>query len=296
LIDGSFSVADSVAPVLVAATVHEPDSAQPLKRILLTLSEPADPAAGSASLIFKREGASFPEKAVRIVRTERVGDRDWIVYLDSTAESLPIAGDSAALATDGSVRDAQGNAPAHAFFRRLEGDPPARAPLDLFVSFANGSRIDPRQPPGAAPPSLPMSSPAFIPIGRDGSPLAGPGRCPDCAAVRDGMFAGPVFHLQVPGPSTYAFRIFTNAGAFVASGTGRIEAGDLQSLEKGGGPGGARWRARIVWNGRAASGAEAGTGAYILLAEARSDRDARTGAPEAAGTWKIRFGLLRIPR
>jgi fibro-slime domain-containing protein len=293
LAEGTFPLADSAAPVLVAASIREPDSAQPLKRILLTLSEPAV-LAGPEPLLCKRDGSAFAAGGVRLERAERVGDRDWILYVDPASEAMPVAGDSAALAVGGPVRDVSGNAPAHAFFRRLEGDPPARAPLDLFVTFANGSRLDPRPAAGAAPPALPSWAPAFIPVGRAGAPL--PGRCDGCEAVRDGIFAGPVFHLQVPGPSSYAFRIFTNAGEFVASGRGRIEAGDLALLEKGGGPGGVRYRVRIVWNGRSAAGAVAGTGAFVLLAEARGDRDARTGAPETARTWKIRFGSLRGPR
>ncbi len=299
--DTLFAVADSAAPVIISAEVREPDSTQPLKRLLITLSEPAtiDPAAPEP-LAFRGEavavgqGRAFPLGAVRIARMEKIGDRRYQFLLDSGSAVLPVAGDSVALSLDGSARDAYGNTPVHPQFRRLEGRPPAPGPLDVYVTFPNGTRdapasgspnVSPRLPPGAVP--------AFIPVGREGAPLPGPGRCSGCAAFRDGRFAGPVFQLQVPGPTAYAFRIFTNTGAFVARGQGRVEAEDLDALEKRGGPGGVRYLARIVWTGRAESGGQAGTGVYVLTALLLSDRDARTGAPPRAETRKIRFGLLR---
>ncbi len=91
----------------------------------------------------------------------------------------------------------------------------------------------------------------------------------------------------------YEFRIFTNLGAFVMGGSGRIETSDLPLLERSNGPIGLAYRARVVWTGLTASGGKAGTGAYVLTAVLRSDMDLKTGAEAKTEIRRIRFGLMR---
>ena len=290
ILAASFPVADSAAPVIVSAEVREPDSLNPLKRILVTYSEITVIAPGAKTpLIFKRRDQELPGDQVIVTRRERTGDWQYVFYLDSASGILPVAGDSVAVNPDGQTRDTSGNTPAHKLFRKLDGTPPAGAPLDLFVTFPNGSKADPSAGSGIETPA------AFIPVGRDGAPLPGngPGKCAGCPASGNGIFAGPVFHLETPGPMEYRFRIFSNLGTFVAEGHGRIEAEDLPLLEKSGGLGGVKYRARVVWTGRTASGGKAGTGAYILAALLIPDADGKTGVRPEAQSRKITFGLLR---
>jgi fibro-slime domain-containing protein len=294
LLDGTFALEDSAAPVITAAEILEPDSAQPLKRVLITYSEAiqAPPADGNA-LVFKREDREFAGGLVRVQRLERTGERKYVFYLDSASEAFPIAGDSVAIPMHGGTRDLLGNAPARKLFRKLEGSLPGTPPMDVFVTFPNETRELPSG--GAEPEAGAGTTAAFIPVGRDGAALPGNGigKCSGCAAGRNGGFSGPVFHLRIPAPTAYGFRIFSNLGILVAEGNGRIEAEDLPLLDKETGPAGLKYRARIVWTGRTPSGGKAGTGAYILLATLRSDGDADTGAPPATETRKIVFGLIR---
>jgi hypothetical protein len=290
LLDSPFAVADSAAPVIAAGDILEPDSAQPLKRILIAFSETVRlPAAPGAALAFKRGDREFIADEIRILRVEKTGDRNYAFYVDSTSDYTPIPGDSVAIKPVGGLTDALGNAPVRALFRRLEGPVPKTPPFDLFVTFPNeGAR--PARGDAAGPSTV-----SFIPVGKDGTALSGngPGKCPGCQAGSNGNFSGPVFHLQIPGPTRYEFRIFSNLGALAAHGIGRIEAEDLASLEKATGLEGLKYRARIVWTGLTDAGGHAGTGAYILTALLRSDKDERTGAEPRSDTRKIVFGLLR---
>jgi fibro-slime domain-containing protein len=292
LVDGSFAVEDSAAPVIFAAEVREPDNTQPLKRLVITFSENmAMPPDVSQMLAFKRDGLELAAGQVLISRVERIGDRQYSFYVDSTSQVFPIVGDSVAINNNGQTRDLAGNTPAKRIYRKLEGIVPKGPPTDLFVTFPNGSKADPST--GSEPVSQP--SVLFIPVGRDGNALpgAGIGKCGTCPAQGNGVFVGPIFHISTPGPMDYDFKIFSNLGEFVAGGRGRIEKEDLPLLEKTNGASGILYRVRVVWTGRTATGGKAGTGAYILTAILRPDRDLKTGAQPVVETRKITFGLLR---
>ncbi|GEM_PF-5923307 len=294
--EGTFAVADSVAPVITAAEVLEPDSAQPLKRVVITFSESVHlPTTAGSALIFKRENGEFPDGAVHLGRIEKIGDRKYVWYVDSSSQMIPILGDSVAIRPGGGAADEAGNGPARKLFRNMDGTPPKTPPLDLFVTFPNesgqpasGSRENASNTGNAA-------AAVFIPIGRDGVALPGNGigKCAGCKVGVNGAFAGPVFHLQIPGPTAYTFRIFSNLGVLVAEGRGRIEAEDLDLLDKASSAAGLKYRARVVWTGRTEAGGKAGTGAYILTALLRSDKELKTGALGKTESRKIVFGLLR---
>jgi hypothetical protein len=305
-VEGAFNVDDSVAPVLDSARVMEPDSLHPLKRVILDVSEPVVfPPDPSPAFVYKRGDKAFPIGQVRIARTEAIGDKRWILYLDSLSEALPVAGDSIALAgLSGSgggpgnpaaqgldraalVRDRFGNAPMRPLFRRLDGDPPRPRPMDLFVSFPNGSRETPSSGLTAEAPANAI----FVPVDRDGRPL--PGRCEGCITYADGAFLGPVFHISTSGPVAWRFTIFSTLGEPVAQGSGSLEAADLDWMEKKEGASGARYAARIVWTGRTAKGNKAATGAYILQATLTGGPDPKTGAPGGVKTLRTVFGHLR---
>ncbi|MDB5048790.1 MAG: fibro-slime family protein [Fibrobacteres bacterium] len=291
ILEASFPVEDSVAPVVFSAEAVEPDSLFPVKRIRVTYSENAQVPLGSkTALVFKREGGEIPAGQVLIEHMERTGDREYVFYLDPASEVLPVSGDSVSINPDGETRDAAGNTPAYKLFRKLDGAFPKTPPLDLFVTFPNGSRENPSS--GAEPGP---DQAVFIPVGKDGAPLPGSGigKCGGCQADRNGTFVGPIFNMETPGPMAYAFKIFSNLGEFVAEGTGRIEADDLPRLGKTGGIAGVKYQARVVWTGRTADGGKAGTGAYILTAVLRTDTDLKTGAQPKTETRKTVFGLLR---
>jgi hypothetical protein len=165
----------------------------------------------------------------------------------------------------------------------------------VYVRFADGGTAPGRSGPSAAPSLQPFT---FIPMDKDGQPLAGDrdGKCgPHChpgggAGTR---FAGPVIHLEIPGPCRYQFRIFTNQGHFVAEGGGAFTAEDLARMEAA--SDGSRRVARVVWTGRTTDLGRAGSGAYILSASVRNLGRSEEGIELPPQESLHRFGLLREP-
>lgn len=294
MLAGTFPLADSVAPVIIKAEVFPVDSLNPMKRVVLTFSEPvAISATPGASLIFKRDDAVVASNRIVIARSDKPDGTSLILFIDSTSEVFPIVGDYVAVGGDGGIKDLAGNAPGIPLFRKLEGKVPVPTPSRIYVTFADGTNTaGPGSRPGAEPTSPP--SVLFIPV--DGKAVALPGntsdgKCTGCFAGSEGNFVGPVVHLEVPGVSTFELKIFNNLGEFVASGKGAILESDLRLLTPV--QGGTKYVARIVWTGRTSDGRKAGTGAYVLSAVVRSDKDMKSGAPASVGTRQIRFGMLR---
>lgn len=293
LLDGTFPILDSAGPVITKAEVFPVDSLNPLKRVVITFSEPmTNPAAPGSMLVFKRESEELASGRVGIARADAAPNQVTL-YIDSLSEVFPIVGDSVALLADGTTKDAAGNAPVRKLFRRLEGEVPKATPPMIYVTFADGSRT---AGPGSRAGSEATSDAKvmFIPVDRAAQPLTGPvvdGKCTGCFTGAEGNFVGPVVHLEIPGAASYEFRIFNNLGEFVALGTGTIRDADLKSLTPI--QGGTKYMARVVWTGRTVQGRKAGTGAYVLSAQVKTEKDLKTGAPASVGTRKIRFGMLR---
>jgi len=287
LIDGTFAVADSVAPIITAAEVKEPGDGGVLKRVLITYSEPVAIGAGGQPLIFKRENTETPGSSVILAQSEKLTDRSYAFHLDSNSSFFPIVGDSAAITPNGQTADLGGRSPQSKFFRALQGVPPKAKPVSLTVTFPNNSAKDPAS--GSA--AINRRDLIFIPVDKDGNALP---KCSGCVAKDAHGFVGPVFHITTPGPVEYEFKIFNTAGEFVAEGKGKVEAGDLAALNKKNDASGINYEAPIVWTGASRSGSKAATGAYIILATFLTEKDLTSGAGPAQFTEKKRFGLLRI--
>jgi hypothetical protein len=292
LLDNAFAVEDSVPPVVFKATVVEPDSAHPEKRILLTLSEKTNlPIQTQTVLVFKHEGIEAAAGQVRILSMELVGDRDFTVKIDTGSAIYPIVGDSVALAPGGEVHDLANNAPSVKTFKLLDGIVPKPKPTEIYVTFPNSKKDKASDGPE------PQGDVVFIPMDGSGNALSGSpadGKCPGaCFTGENGTFVGPVFHIVTAGPLTYEFQIFNNVGEFVARGKGRFEAKDLQVMTKANDASGVKYVARVVWTGRTSKGLKAGTGAYILQANLITDKDSKTGALPAAAKKRVVFGMLR---
>jgi fibro-slime domain-containing protein len=287
---GPFAIDDSVAPVILEAETREPDSANPYKRVLFEVSEAVVlPLSSPTALVFKRRTSELTT-GLRLRPTLKTGERTFAVVVDTTSDVFPIAGDSLALTDGGEVEDTLGNAPRRKLFVRIGGQPPKAKPMELYVTFPNGSREE------AKAGTLPNSLARFIPVDSRGAPLPGnpgDGRCAGCPAMEGNTFAGPVFHIVTAGPMEYTFRIFTNTGEFVATGQGRIGEADLPLLQKRNDASGVRYIARVVWTGQTEKGGRAGTGAYVLVATLQSPKDLKTGAGPRSQNRKIRFGMLR---
>jgi hypothetical protein len=287
---GTFAVDDSVPPVLFEGEVFEPDDTHPLKRVLLTYSEPVDfPAASQQEVIFKRATAETPFAQVRIDHINKLSELQYEFHIDSTSAFFPIKGDSAAISVGGQTRDLLGNAPASKHFQVLGGTVPPAKPVKIYITFPSGT-MDPNIP-GVTPSSSDIA--VFIPVLPDGNPIpgSGEGKCGSCYAGDGRVFVGPVVHLEVPGPLEYKFQIFTNLGEFVASGSGRITPNDLALLEQV--DGGSKYRYRAVWTGKTDKGQRAATGAYLLMAQLKVAQDPKTGAPPYNQTRRVLFGNIR---
>ncbi len=291
LVDNNFAIDDSVPPVVFTAHVQEPDSANPEKRITITLSEAAEmPLTSQTVLVWKHIGAEVTSDKVRISHMQKTGDRTYVVYVDSNSLVLPILGDSVALVTGGEIKDGSGNVPAHKTFKVIEGDRPSSKPADIFVTFPNGTKDKASDGPEA------QGNVVFIPMNESGVALTGnaaDGKCTGSCFTGDaGRYVGPVFHIVTPGPVSYDFTIFNNVGEFLAKGHGYLNAADLAQMHRAS----SKYTARVVWTGHATDGRKAGTGAYILQSTLTTDADERTGAPKGTTRKRITFGLLRSLR
>src|SRR5690606_17278303 len=156
--------------------------------------------------------------------------------------------------------------------------PETKRTLDLFVTFANGSKSDPGKGTSIQPydPDFPDVA---VAVDKAGIPLPGrtEGKCSSCHVGTEGGFIGPVIHLAVTGPVEYTMKIYGNLGEFACEWSGRIAESDLPLLDRttvttAAGER-ARYVQRIVWSGRSGNGRRAGTGAYILNARLRYPAD-----------------------
>ncbi|MDB5105237.1 MAG: S-layer protein [Fibrobacteres bacterium] len=292
LLDNAFRVDDSVPPVVSKATVQEPDSLNPEKRIMLTVSEATNmPLTSQTVLVFKHEGVEAATSDIRISRMEKTGDRDFVVYIDGASPIFPIVGDSIALVPGGEVKDIALNAPSRKTFKRMDGIVPKPKPTDIYVTFPNSTKDKASDGPS------PQGDVVFIPVDKGGNALSGSaadGKCPGTCFTGDrGVFVGPVFHIETAGPVAYEFQIFNNVGEFLARGKGRFDENDLKLMERSNGASGVKYVARVIWTGQTTKGGKAGTGAYILQSVLNTDKDTRTGAPPASTKKRVVFGMLR---
>jgi fibro-slime domain-containing protein len=294
LLDGAFPVDDSVPPVIVSAVVKAPDSLQPYVKVIATFSETVTlPPTSQTALVFKRDGAEMAAGEVKFTAIRSNGGPIFEFDVDSTSAKFPIVGDYVAINTTGEISDAGRNAPSAKAFMILTGDVPKGKAATVYVTFANGTKKAGDGLPTGSEPNTPPEV-VFIPFDKAGIALDGDrkdGKCPGCFVGTEGRFIGTVVYLEIPGPVEYEFKIFSNMGAFVVGGKGRITEKDIASLT----PihNGTGYLARIVWTGRTAGGEKAGTGAYVLLSTVKTQKNLRTGAPPATDTDRIRFGLLR---
>ena len=292
IVAGTFAIDDSVAPVIMKADVFEPDTTtNPLKRIILELSEDADLALSSQSaVVFKRLDNEYPVGAVLLRLPTVKAGRIFTLSVDGASSVFPIVGDSVSL-NPAEVKDvAAGNAPSRKLFRKLEGITPPAKPMDFFVTFPNSTRETPSSGAESTTPNM------FIPIGSTGAALAGSaldGKCNGCVAMDGAAMVGPVFHIVTPGPVEYEFKIFNNVGEFLAGGKGKILESDLGQLKQENKSTGIIYTARVVWTGRTIKGDKAATGAYILQTTLIGAKDMKTGAPPGRDTRRVVFGMLR---
>lgn len=169
-------------------------------------------------------------------------------------------------------------------------------PTQIYVRFPDGGREPAR---GASVNDLPGQGFAFIPVDRHGEPLPGDrdGKCGPRCAARNGPspepFAGPIIHLEIPGPCSYALSIYTNHGGFVAKAEGRFTAEDLAQFDPS--ADGTKRVGRVVWTGRARDGSLAASGAYVLRAVLANLGGAGSGAAMPPRATITLFGLIRNP-
>jgi hypothetical protein len=291
--DSRFRVDDSVPPVIVSAEV--PAATDGSKRVKVTYSEPVtleDPFL--QPLIFKRDTMTYSAKDAPLAGIDSAGPMDYVFHLAPEAAFKPVGGDSVAINDNGETRDLNRIAPPTRVFTAMGGPSPSQTISGFYVTFANGSKSK------AAGAALTVDGDVrFIPVDEMGHALpgSGNGKCERCNPLQDGVFTGSVIHVLTKHPVTYEFTIYTNLGELVARGSGKVEEGDLPLLERiedaGKDPNQAQYDQRIVWTGRTESGQLAGTGAYVLKAVFKYEKNSRTGARASSVTKFTRFGFLR---
>lgn len=295
MVDDFFRVDDSVPPVIVSAEVTT-DKATSQPKVVVTYSEPinlSEPAL--EPLVFKRDTLVFTGKDLPIAKTEKTDARHWTFWIQTGTVYKPVGGDSVAINNNGETRDLNGITPKRQVFTPMFGPAPGQEISGFFVTFSNNSRSD------AAGGSATIDNDAvFIPVDSKGYPVPGDrsdGKCPNCSAQENGNFAGSVIHILTKQPVHYDFTIYSNLGQVVVHGSGAIGEADLGLLDKieseTHDPGQTEYVQRIVWTGRTGDGMMAGTGAYVLKAVFRYDRNLKTGAHASTETRISRFGFVR---
>jgi hypothetical protein len=295
MVDASFRVDDSVPPVIVSAEVTT-DKSTDQPKVSVTYSEPVELSEPALEpVVFKRDTLEFTGKDLPIAKVEKVDARHWDFWIQAGTSYKPVGGDSVAINNNGETRDLNGLAPKRKAFTPMSGPAPGQQISGFYVTFANNSRSD------AAGGSADVGNRAvFVPVDAKGYPVPGDprdGKCPDCSAQDNGNFAGSVIHLLTKQPVHYDFTIYTNLGEVVVHGSGTISEGDLPLLDKienpTHDPSQTQYVQRIVWTGRTDNGGMAGTGAYVLKAVFRYDRNLKTGAHASSETRISKFGFLR---
>lgn len=295
MVDGAFRVDDSVPPVIVSAEVST-DKATGQSKVTVTYSEPvgiSEPAL--EPIVFKRDTLEFTSKDLPIAKIEKTDARKWVFWIDAGATYKPVGGDSVAINDNGETRDLGGIAPKSKIYRPVSGPAPGQKLSGFYVTFANGSKSK-----AAGGSGTPGNGVVFIPVDSKGYAVPGDtkdGKCPDCAAQSDGLFAGSVIHILTKQPVHYDLTIYTNLGQVVVHGAGTIAEDDLGLLDKvenaAHDPSQTQYVQRIVWTGRTDDGGLAATGAYVLKAVFHYDRNLKTGARASSETKITKFGFLR---
>jgi hypothetical protein len=294
MVDGFFRVDDSVPPVILRAEVAKAKSDGHIQ-VLVTYSEPVSLAEPSLEpLVFKRDTVVFSIGDIPVSSIEKTGDRTYTVNLAQEGNFKPVGGDSVAINNNGETKDLYGIAPRERVFTAMGGAAPSQSISDLYVTFANGSRSNAK---GAA--ESPDGRVVFIPVDSKGYPVPGEenGKCGNCSPLQGEVFSGSVIHVVTKQPVSYDFSIFSNLGELVARGSGAVEEADLRLLDKvedpGKDPNQTEYVQRIVWTGQTQAGGMAATGAYVLRAVFRYERNFKTGARPSTATKVTKFGFLR---
>lgn len=291
--DGRFRVDDSVPPVIVKADVSQ-DKTDGHSVIKVTYSETITLAEPFLEpIVIKRDTVVFTLQDFPIQSISKVSDREYVFHLQPGTRFKPVGGDSVAVNNNGETRDKNGQTPKVLVFTPMGGPSPSQSISGFYVTFGNGSKSKPVGAPRSDDPA------GFIPVDSKGAALPGDkaGHCGGCNPLQNGVLNGSVIVVVTKQPVNWSFTIYSNLGEVVARGSGSILEEDLPLLDKmedaGGDPNQTQYVQRIVWNGRTENGQTAGTGAYVLKAIFRYDKNFKTGARASTGTKISKFGFLR---
>jgi hypothetical protein len=291
--DGRFRVDDSVPPVIVKADVSQ-DKGDGHSVIKVVYSEPVTLAEPFLEpIVIKRDAVVFSSKDLPIKSITKDNDRQYTFHLQPGTAFKPVGGDSVAVNDNGETRDANGQTPKALVFTPMGGPSPSQEISNLYVTFGNGSKAKPVGSPASNDPV------GFVPVDSKGAAMPGNknGHCGDCNPLQGGVLNGSVIVVITKQPVNWDFTIYSNLGQVVSRGSGSILEADLPLLDKqedpGHDPNQTQYLQRIVWNGRTENGQTAGTGAYVLKAVFRYDRNFKTGARASTGTKITKFGFLR---
>jgi hypothetical protein len=176
--------------------------------------------------------------------------------------------------------------------------PDVKRTLDVFVTFANGSKNDPGKGIETEAKGGIIHT-TSVAVDKAGNPLPGSteGKCSTCNIGGEGNFIGPIIHLAVTGPVEYSMKVFGTFGEFVCDIKGRVSESDLPFLDsktvKTNAGDRIQYLQRIVWSGRSNDGQLAGTGAYILNADLRYPADPAKNTAASSESFFRKFGHVR---
>jgi len=265
----AFTLADSVGPVLARAVVAPASGAGLPDTLTVTFSEAIDYAT-TESHPFQgwQAGVSHPAFDINVTGKVDIQSTRLVLLLDPGSKLLLAPGDSLRIAAG--ITDLIGNRPAaNNRYVLVEGNP-RLPPAVLDVQW------DVRKHRWSGPDGNPFVFSAqdgadWVPVlGSVGSFVR---NCTgDCGQrltpLLDSLTPPPSIMITFDRPFRYQSLIFSNLGAFVAGIAGEIGPTLLDgtggsSAQVHADPKTGIYRLRLIWNGKAANGTQAGSGAYV---------------------------------
>jgi hypothetical protein len=309
----AFTLADSVGPVLTRAVIAPASGAGLPDTLTVTFSEAIKYTPGESHPFQGwQAGAAHSASEINVTGSVDIQSARLILLLDPGSKLLLSPGDS--LRISAGILDLIGNRPAaNNRYVPVEGNPrlpPAVLNVQWDTQWDMGHQR--RSRADGKPFVLSVQDPTGIWTavqGSDGSIARrctdngtdpGPGtganfNCgPSVTPAIDGSIPSPSILITFDRPFRYQSLIFSNLGAFVAGMAGEVPATLLDGTGGSSAPVHADpktgiYRMRLIWNGKAVNGTQAGTGAYVWKVSIISTSGAK---PTVISGSKI-IGILR---
>lgn len=291
---GTLTLQDSVGPVLASVEASPPSGGNPAWMQVVFSEDVAVELAGKDfPFAIRRARLPDPTGKVKVASIRKVDGRTYLYVFDQGLEFYPVPGDSLRLLGHPSVRDLRGIESRMSFHIPVRGAP-ANLRGDILATGGSFTVGEPIQNP------IPLKLPVSLVMVSEGGPGAGSLVCLDCRtgewkvqdSNRPGAFPeGPRIHIRTKGAFAFDVAFFSHLGQFVNRAQGMVTTAMLAEV-----PADSHGDKNVylMWYPVSASGAQAGTGAYIAQGTYQSlagPGTGRQGEPVRLAPVRSRIGL-----